>query len=102
MRDASTPKSRMFLRPLFLGARQDCEVMAPCLQLSARCPGQSGFRSGCRSWTKPTHSVPRLARPNPAARRCLQLNAGELTRFNIAESYRTRERWTVGAQWEKL
>ena len=69
MRDASTPKSRMFLRPLFLNARQDCD---------------------------------RLARPNPAARRCLQLNAGELTRFNIAESYRTRERWTVGAQWEKL
>lgn len=69
MRDASTPKSRMFLRPLFLNARQDCEVMA---------------------------------RPNPAARRLSDLVARELTRFNIAESYRTRERWTVGAQWEKL
>ena len=69
MRDASTPKSRMFLRPLFLGARQDCD---------------------------------KLARPNPAARRCLQLNAGELTRFNIAESYRTRERRERRERWTGL
>ena len=69
MRDASTPKSRMFLRPLFLNARQDCEVMA---------------------------------RPNPAARRLSDLVARELTRFNIAESYRARERRERWEWWTGL
>ena len=43
-----------------------------------------------------------MARPNPAARRLSDLVARELTRFNIAESYRARERRERRERWTGL